>query len=141
MANESEKKKNFDGIQAVVDMLNQMSGLERERLMKDLSNKNPQVAESIRRRIFVFQDLIKWEDKSLQVLLREIPQARLVLALRIADQDFKQKILRNLSARLAVTLQEELDAQGPQRKSDVLAAQSEIVEIAKKLIAHGKVSG
>jgi flagellar motor switch protein FliG len=139
MATNSEKKKNFDGVQAVVDMLNQMNPIERERLMNDLSKKNPQVADSIRKRIFTFQDLVGWVDRDLQVLLREISQPKLVLALRGTDPEFKKKFLKNVSARLAVSLQEEMDLQGPQRKSDVLAAQSEVIEIAKKLISQGKI--
>jgi flagellar motor switch protein FliG len=139
MATNSEKKKNFDGVQAVVDMLNQMNPIERERLMNDLSKKNPQVADSIRKRIFTFQDLVGWVDRDLQVLLREISQPKLVLALRGTDPEFKKKFLKNVSARLAVSLQEEMDMQGPQRKSDVLAAQSEVIEIAKKLISQGKI--
>jgi flagellar motor switch protein FliG len=116
MATNSEKKKNFD-----------------------LSKKNPQVADSIRKRIFTFQDLVGWVDRDLQVLLREISQPKLVLALRGTDPEFKKKFLKNVSARLAVSLQEEMDMQGPQRKSDVLAAQSEVIEIAKKLISQGKI--
>jgi flagellar motor switch protein FliG len=129
----------FDGVSSVAEMLNVMDPATRNKLLANMRKQNPQITEAVRQRMFIFQDLVRLPSKSLQTLLREIPPQRLVLSLRNVSEDFKKVLFKNLSQRSAQTLQEEIQALGPQRLSDVTAAQSEIVKIARKLVADSKM--
>ena len=125
--------KSLSGVQAVVDMFAVMDPQERERLLRDLAERDPALVEEIHRRIFTFEDLGRIEDHALRDLIQKVPRAQLALALRHASEEIRSLIFRNLSERAGKILAEEIRNLGPQRLSDVQAAQAKIAELALKL--------
>jgi len=90
--------------------------------------------------MFVFDDLIDVDDRGIQSLLREISTDSLVLALKGADERLKEKVFRNLSKRAAEMLQDDLEAKGPVRVSEVEGAQKEILSVAKRMSDEGQLA-
>lgn len=127
------------GLQPVADMLNFMDKNTEGSIMTRLEERNPNLAEDIRRLMFVFEDIVKIDDRGVQTLLKEIPNDKLLLALKSSGDEVKKKIFSNLSRRAANLLKEDLDGMGPVRLSDVESAQMEIVNIARKLEGEGKL--
>ena len=107
--------------------------------MSRIEEKDPILAEEIRKLMFVFEDIVKIDDKGIQTLLKEVPNDKLLLALKTADEEIKQKIFKNISQRAANLLKEDLENMGPSRLSDVESAQVEIVNIARRLEIEGKI--
>jgi flagellar motor switch protein FliG len=87
----------------------------------------------------VFEDIIKIDDKGIQTLLKEVPNEKLILALKTANEEIKNKIFKNISQRAATLLKEDLSNMGPSRLSDVEGAQVEIVNVARRLESEGKI--
>ena len=127
------------GIQPVAEMLNVMDKSTESNIMSRLEEKDPILTEEIRKLMFVFEDLIKIDDKGIQALLKEVANDKLLLALKTAPEEIKGKILKNISARAAEMLEEDLENMSPTRLSDVEAAQQEIVNTARRLEGEGKI--
>ncbi|MBK9292861.1 MAG: flagellar motor switch protein FliG [Oligoflexia bacterium] len=127
------------GVQPVAEMLNVMDKNTETAIMSRLEEKDPILAEEIRKLMFVFEDLIKIDDRGIQTMLKEIANDKLLLALKTANDEIKDKITRNMSQRASQLLVEDLQAMGPSKLSDVEAAQQEIVNIARRLEAEGKI--
>lgn len=127
------------GVQPVAEMLNVMDKNTESAIMSRLEEKDPLLAEEIRKLMFVFEDIIKIDDRGIQSLLKEIPNDKLLLALKTANEDIKTKIFKNISARAAEMLKEDLSNMSPSRLSDVEGAQQEIVNTARRLEAEGKI--
>jgi len=121
------------GIQGVADMLNYMDKETREKVLANVAARDRSVAEKIQDKMFVFESIVELESRDIQVLLREVPTRKLAIALRNASDELKAHLFKNLSARATQTLQDEVTLIGPQRLSDVTAAQVQIVSLAKKL--------
>lgn len=127
------------GVQPVAEMLNVMDKNTETSIMSRLEEKDPLLAEEIRKLMFVFEDISKIDDRGIQVLLKEIPNDKLLLALKTAPEEIKAKVFKNLSVRAADMLREDLSNMGPSRLSDVEGAQQEIVNVARRLEAEGKI--
>jgi flagellar motor switch protein FliG len=127
------------GTQPVAEMLNVMDKNTEQAIMSRIEEKDPLLAEEIRKLMFVFEDIIKIDDRGMQTLLKEVANDKLLLALKTANDDIKEKIFRNLSQRAANLLKEDLDTMGPARLSDVESAQQEIVNAARRLETEGKI--
>lgn len=127
------------GVQPVAEMLNVMDKNTESSIMSRLEEKDPLLAEEIRKLMFVFDDITKIDDKGIQTLLKEVPNDRLLLALKTANEEIKNKIFKNISQRAAEMLREDLSNMGPARLSDVEGAQQEIVNVARRLEAEGKI--
>ncbi len=127
------------GTQPIAEMLNSMDKTNEQNIMARVEEKDPQLAEEIRKLMFVFEDIQLIDDRGMQQLLKEVPNDKLVLALKTAPDEIKQKIFRNMSKRASQLLKDDLDAMGPVRLSDVEGAQQEIVNVAKRLEAEGKI--
>ena len=127
------------GLEPIAEMLNVMDKATEQNLMARVEEKDPQVAEEIRKLMFVFEDIIFIDDRGMQMLLKEVPNDKLVIALKTAPEEIKEKIFKNISKRAADLLKEDLEAMGPVRLSDVEAAQQEIVNVAKRLETEGKI--
>jgi flagellar motor switch protein FliG len=128
------------GIEAVVEMLNAMEEPERQKLMANLAKQDPKLVAEIEQRLFRFEDLMHVDELGMQALLRESKPEVLVVAMRNAPPALKEWIYKNMSQRMSKELQEQLSAQKLRRLSDVQAAQSAIVKLAKNLEAQGKLS-
>jgi len=135
-----EKKKNFDGVGSVAEMLSHLDPVSRQRILKGMAEKDPRLTERVKDRIVLFEDLVTLEDLDFQRLLKEIPRPNLVVALRMASESFRQKLSANVSERAGKVLFEEVEGIGPQRRTDVEAAQRDIVELAKRLDSEGQIT-
>lgn len=127
------------GVQPVAEMLNVMDKNTETSIMSRIEEKDPILAEEIRKLMFVFEDIVKIDDKGIQTLLKEVANDKLLLALKTANEEIKEKIFKNISQRAANLLKEDLDTLGPSRLSDVESAQVEIVNVARRLEQEGKI--
>lgn len=127
------------GVQALADILGHTDRSTERTVLDGLGSEDDELAEEVRRRLFVFEDIFKLDDRAIQHVLREADQKDLVLALRGAAEPVKQKVLSNMSERGAEMLQEELEIQQPQRKRDIDAAQGRIVAVVRQLEDAGTI--
>lgn len=127
------------GVQPVAEMLNVMDKNTETAIMSRIEEKDPILAEEIRKLMFVFEDIVKIDDKGIQTLLKEVANDKLLLALKTANEEIRAKIFKNISQRAAKLLQEDLANMGPARLSDVESAQVEIVNAARRLEQEGKI--
>jgi flagellar motor switch protein FliG len=127
------------GVLPVAEMLNVMDKNTETSIMSRLEEKDPLLAEEIRKLMFVFDDIAKIDDRGIQALLKEVANDKLLLALKTAGEEIKNKVFKNLSQRAAEMLREDLSNMGPSRLSDVEGAQQEIVNVARRLEAEGKI--
>lgn len=127
------------GVQPVAEMLNVMDKNTETSIMSRLEEKDPLLAEEIRKLMFVFDDISKIDDRGIQALLKEVPNEKLLLALKTANEDIRAKVFKNISARAAEMLRDDLSNMGPSRLSDVEGAQQEIVNAARRLESEGKI--
>ncbi|HXH31222.1 MAG TPA: flagellar motor switch protein FliG [Bacteriovoracaceae bacterium] len=126
------------GIEPIADMLNLMDKTSEKNIMARVEEKDPELAEEIRKLMFVFEDIVYVDDRGIQELLKIVDNLKLVTALKTAPDEVKTKLFRNMSNRAATLLKEDLDAMGPTKISDVEKAQQEIVQQLKDLEAKGK---
>ena len=126
------------GIEPIADMLNLMDKNSEKNIMARVEEKDPELAEEIRKLMFVFEDVIYVDDRGIQELLKIVDNNKLVIALKTAPDDVKAKLYKNMSNRAATLLKEDLDAMGPTKISDVEKAQQEIVQQLKDLEVKGK---
>ena len=126
------------GVEPIAEMLNLMDKNNEKNIMSRVEEKDPELAEEIRKLMFVFEDLIYVDDQGIQNILKEVDQQKLVVALKTAPEEIKAKLFKNMSNRAATMLQEDLDALGPTKLSDVEKAQAEVVQKCKELEAQGK---
>ncbi len=126
------------GVEPIADMLNLMDKNSEKNIMARVEEKDPELAEEIRKLMFVFEDVIYVDDRGIQELLKIVDNTKLVIALKTAPDDVKTKLYKNMSNRAATLLREDLEATGPTKVSDVEKAQQEIVQQLKDLEAKGK---
>ena len=127
------------GLKAAADILNYMDTNIEGQLMDSIREHDEEMAQQIQDLMFVFENLIDVDDRGIQTLLREVQQDVLMKALKGADENLKEKIFKNMSKRAAELLQDDLEAMGPVRVSDVEAAQKEILSIARRLSDAGEI--
>ncbi|NOT79623.1 MAG: flagellar motor switch protein FliG [Bacteriovoracaceae bacterium] len=126
------------GVEPIADMLNLMDKNTEKNIMSRVEEKDPELAEEIRKLMFTFEDLLYVDDKGIQNLLREMDNGKLVIAMKTAPDEIKQKMFKNMSNRASTLLREDLEALGPTKLSDVEKAQAEMVTKVKELEAQGK---
>ena len=107
--------------------------------MEGLEAEDPDLVEQIRRLMFVFEDVLRVNDKGIQAVLKEVENEELALALKTASDDLKNKIFGNMSERAATLIKEEMEFMGPVRVSDVESAQQKIVDVVRRLEDAGDV--
>ncbi len=127
------------GVQPIAEMLNSMDKTIEQNIMARVEEKDPQLAEEIKKLMFVFEDIAFIDDRGMQTLLKDVANDKLVVALKTAPDAIREKIFRNISKRAADLLREDLEALGPMRLADVETAQQEIINVAKRLEAEGKI--
>lgn len=127
------------GVDALAEMFNLMDKNSEQSVMSRVEEKDPLLAEEIRKLMFVFEDLVKVEDKGIAVILREVNNDVLLKALKTAPENVKEKVFRNMSKRAAEMIRADIDTSGPMRVSDVEGAQQQMVGIARRLEGEGKI--
>lgn len=127
------------GIQTVVDILNSVDRGTEKNILEALENQDPELAEEIKQRMFVFEDIVLLDNRSIQRVLREIDNKDLALALKGSSEEVKKIIFNNISKRLREMIQEDMEYMGPVRLKDVEEAQQKIVNIIRKLEETGEI--
>lgn len=127
------------GVPGVIEILQLLDSVSQKRLLADLAKKDPELAKKIEAQLFTFEDFTRLPGGDIQALLREVPQPLLVLALRKATDALKNHFFSNMTVRAANALREEIAASPPRRTSEVQKAQSEIIEIARRLEGEGRI--
>jgi len=127
------------GVSAVAEVLNAVDRSTEEEVLAEIEEENSQLAEDIRQLMFVFDDILKLDDRSIRELLKEVGNDELTLALKGSSDELKDKFYKNLSERAATMIQEDLEIMGPVRLSDVEGAQQSIVRTVRRLEAEGRV--
>lgn len=137
--NESLKKKSIGGVRAAAEILNFMSGENEASVMDNLRKYDGDMAEKIMDEMFVFDNILDIDDKGIQLLLREVQSDSLIIALKGANQDMREKIFKNMSQRAAEMMREDLESKGPVRLSEVEAQQKQILLIVRRLADEGQI--
>ncbi len=128
------------GPKVVADILNLTGSTIEKNILDNMDAQDPETAESVRNLMFVFSDIVNLTDREIQVLLREADQKDLVIALKGAEDDLKEKILSNMSERVRTFITEEMDFLGPMRLSEVEEVQLRIVQQVRQLEEQGQVT-
>lgn len=130
---------NVGGVKSLVNILNRVDRQVERKILMALAEDSPEVAETAKNMMFVFEDLLTLDDRSIQQVLREVDSADLALALKGASEQVRDAIFRNLSKKAAETLREDIEFLGPVRLRHVEEAQRKIVEVIKRLEESGEI--
>lgn len=137
--NENLKSSSVGGVRSAAEILNLVDGATEELVLQVMRDTDNNLCEKIQEQMFVFDNLAEIDDRGIQSLLREIQTDVLVVALKGADPSMREKFLNNMSRRAAEMLEEDLEAKGPVRVSEVEAAQKEIIASARRLADKGEI--
>ncbi len=127
------------GVDAIVEILNTVDRGTEKNIMENLDIEEPELADEIRHKMFVFEDILTLDNRSIQRVLREVDNNELAIALKAANEDVQNVIFENLSSRLATMIREDMEFMGPVRMKDVEDAQQRIVNIIRKLEDSGDI--
>ncbi|MGC4375634.1 flagellar motor switch protein FliG [Fictibacillus sp. Mic-4] len=127
------------GIEAVVDVLNGVDRSTERTILESLEVQDPDLAEEIKKRMFVFEDIVTLDNRAIQRVIRDVQNEDLLLALKASSEEVKEVLFRNMSERMAENFKEEMEFMGPVRLRDVEEAQSRIVAIIRRLEDAGEV--
>src|SRR5438874_1945069 len=137
--NEHIKKSSLGGVRTAAEILNFMSGDQESSVMENIKNYDNDMAQKIMDEMFVFDNIIDIDDRGIQLLLREVQSEMLIIALKGASQDLRDKIFKNMSQRAADMMREDLESKGPVRLSEVEAQQKQILQIVRRLADEGQI--
>ncbi len=127
------------GVDAIVEILNSVDRGTEKHIMENLEIEEPELADEIKRKMFVFEDILSLDDKTIQRVLRDVDNNDLGIALKGTNEEVQNVIFNNLSKRLAAMIREDMDFMGPVRMKDVEEAQQKIVNIIRKLEDSGEI--
>lgn len=134
------KRSPMGGVRAAAEILNFMSGSNEESVVANVRGYDEELAQAIVDQMFVFDNLLDIEDRGIQVLLKEVESESLIVALKGARPELREKILKNMSSRAADLLREDLESRGPVRVSEVEAEQKNILQIVRRLADEGEIT-
>ena len=127
------------GVDAIVAILNTVDRGTEKRIMESLEIEEPELADEIRKKMFVFEDILLLDDRAIQRVLRDVDNADLGVALKAANEEVQNVIFKNLSKRLAAMIKEDMEFMGPVRMKDVEEAQQKVVSVIRKLEDSGEI--
>ena len=133
------KKSVMGGVRAAAEILNYVGTANETAIIASVRDYDPELAQKIQDEMFVFENLLDIDDRSIQLLLREVQSESLIIALKGTSEDLREKIFKNMSQRAAEMLRDDLEAKGPVRVSEVEAEQKEILKIVRKLVDEGQI--
>ena len=133
------KKGAMGGVRAAAEILNFFGSAEESAVISGIRDYDPDLAQKVQDEMFVFENLMDLDDRSIQLLLREVQSESLILALKGTAAELREKIFKNMSQRAAEMLRDDLEAKGPVRLSEVEAEQKEILKIVRKLADEGQI--
>jgi flagellar motor switch protein FliG len=135
----NQRMEKTGGVDTVAEMLNLVDRSTEKGILEGLETEDPDLVESIRRLMFVFEDILLVNDKGIQAVLKEIDNDELALALKTASDELKEKVFGNMSERAAELIKEDMQYMGPVRVSDVEGAQQRIVDVVRRLEEAGEI--
>jgi flagellar motor switch protein FliG len=127
------------GVESIVEILNLVDRASEKQIIEALEDEDPELAEEIKKRMFVFEDIVMLDDRAIQKVMREVDSQELAKALKSVDAEVQDKIFRNMSKRAAGMLKEDMEFMGPVRLKDVEEAQQKIVSIIRHLEDTGEI--
>ncbi|MBY0578132.1 MAG: flagellar motor switch protein FliG [Burkholderiales bacterium] len=133
------KKTTLGGVKVVADIMNYMGGGQDAAAIENIKEHDPDMAQQILDAMFVFENLMDVDDRGIQLLLREIQSESLIIALKGASEELREKIFKNMSQRAAEMMREDLESKGPVRISEVEAEQKEILKVVRRLADEGQL--
>jgi flagellar motor switch protein FliG len=136
---EKLKKATLGGTKATAEILNFLGAQLETAAVESIREHDSELAQKILDQMFTFENLNALDDRAIQTLLREVQSESLIVALKGAEQDLREKIFKNMSNRAAEMLREDLEAKGPVRVSEVEAEQREILKIVRRLADEGQI--
>jgi flagellar motor switch protein FliG len=137
--NENLKKQSMGGIQVAAEIMNFMNGETEAVVMEGLKSHDEDMAQQIMDKMFVFDNILTIDDKGIQVILREVQSETLIVALKGATEEMREKIFKNMSSRAAEMMREDLESKGPVKLSEVEGQQKEILTIVRRLADEGQI--
>ncbi len=136
----SQQFEKAGGVETAAAILNVIDRSTEKNLLENLGQDDPELVEEIRRLMFVFDDIVKFSDRDIQTVLKNVENSQWAMALKGAPGELRDKILRNMSKRAAALLQEEMEFLGPVRQSAVQQVQQQIVDIIRRLEDAGEIT-
>lgn len=133
------KKTALGGVRAAAEILNYVGTANETAIIASVRDYDPELAQKIQDEMFVFENLLDLDDRSIQMLLREVQSESLIVALKGTSEELREKIFKNMSQRAAEMLRDDLEAKGPVRISEVEAEQKEILKVVRKLADEGQI--
>ncbi|KEZ54248.1 flagellar motor switch protein FliG [Metabacillus indicus] len=127
------------GVEAVVEVLNGVDRSTEKTILDSLEIQDPELAEEIKKRMFVFEDIVTLDSRAIQRVIRDVENEDLMLSLKVASEEVKEIVFQNMSKRMADTFKEEMEFMGPVRLRDVEEAQSRIVSVIRRLEDAGEI--
>jgi flagellar motor switch protein FliG len=127
------------GVEPLAEMLNLMDKATEEQILDNLEERDPDLAEQIRQLMFVFDDLVKIDDRGIQEIIKNVNNDKWKVALRTAAEAVKDLVFKNMSERAAQMLREDMEAMSAVKLSDIETVQMEIIGITRKLESEGKI--
>lgn len=134
------RKTSLGGVKTAAEMINQLGGNADVAVLDTIRNYDVDLAQKIMDKMFVFDDLVKLDDRSLQLVLREVASETLIVALKGGTMEVRDKILANMSMRASEALREDLESRGPMRLSEVETQQKEILKVVRRLAEEGQIT-
>jgi flagellar motor switch protein FliG len=136
---ERMKKSMMGGVKPAAEIINMMGSAVETSVLDYIREADPDLAQKIMDNLFTFDDLLKIDDRGIQALLKEVQSESLLIALKGATPELREKIFTNMSSRAAETLREDLESRGPVRVSEVEAEQKEMLKIVRRLADEGQI--
>ena len=128
-----------DGIETLANILNQVDGITEESVLSHIENEDGDLADMVRQKMFVFEDLLQIENRHFRDILQNVDNQLLIKALKTTSDEMKDKVFSNLSERASEMLREDMEVMGPIKLSEVEESQQEIIRIAKRLESEGRI--
>jgi flagellar motor switch protein FliG len=134
------RKSQLGGVKSAAEILNMMGTSVETSVLDYIRESDDDLAQKIMENMFTFDDMIKLDDKAIQMVMKEVQSESLVIALKGATPELRERIFKNMSSRAAETLREDLESRGPVRVTDVEAEQKEMLKIVRRLVEEGEIS-
>ncbi len=138
--NSTVQSSSVGGMKTAASILNFMDSSVEGEIMDEIRESDPELGQNIEDLMFVFDNIAEIDDRGIQALLREVSSETLLLALKAADENLKEKIFRNMSKRAGEMLRDDLEARGPVKLSEVEGAQKEVLAIARRMMEAGELT-
>lgn len=133
------RKSSLGGVKAAADIINLLGGSSDTVVLESIRSFDPDLAQRIMDKMFIFDDVLKLDDRAIQTVLKEVASETLIVALKGAGAELRDKFLSNMSSRAAEAMREDLESRGPMRLSEVEAQQKEILKTVRRLADEGQI--